>query len=414
MMGRARYVVPAVLGLAATVCAARTLGPSPADVERGTRYATAGLRDVTTRLAQRGFAGRDNATPGSALARQYLRRHLVKVGPGLDGGVGAAAYEHPFVEDGQSGVNLLAVVRGRELPDEYVIVGAHYDGLGTRSNPDGRCRSAGEPGAHVCPGATDNATGVAAALAVGNAIRRLPVKPRRSVVVALWDAEEDGLAGSRAYVNDPVVPLEDTVAYVNLDIQGANLLPSLGRSSFAIAAETGGEPLREQVAAAVAAESLATRQLSFIFGQSRSDYANFVAKSVPTVFFSDATGGCYHTVGDTVEVVDFRKLRDQSRIVYRLVVALADAEDRPEFVAPSTQLATFTDAVALAATVQTGLADIDRVAPADQALVRDVAARLQRIVDDGPGAFDAADVGVVLTAAVDTLAVLERYGCRPF
>jgi hypothetical protein len=407
-------LIPAVLGLTAVYCAARTLGPSPADVERGTRHATADLREVTTRLAQRSFAGRDNDTRGSMLAQQLLVRELAKLADALEPGLGGDAYRHPFVQDGKAGVNLLAVIRGRELPDEYVVVGAHYDHLDSRSAPDGRCAYAREPGGAVCAGATDNAAGVAAVLGVGNAIRRLPVKPKRSVVLALWDAEEDGLLGSRAYVANPPVPLDDTVAYVNFDIQGANLLPSLRTTSFAIAAETGGDELRAAVSTAVAAERLGTRQLSTIFGQARSDYATFVGASVPTVFFTDATGGCYHTVGDTIDVVDFRKLRTQARIGYRLVVALADAEARPSFVAPSAELATYEDAVVLADVVRTGLADVALLAPADQRLTRDVAARLERIVAEGAGAFDAADVGTVLAAAVDTLAVLERLGCRRF
>src|SRR5438309_596742 len=175
------------------------------------------------------------------------------------------------------------------------MIGAHYDHLGTRSAADGSCHARGTPGGHVCNGATDNAAGVAATLAIGEALRSLPTPPRRSVILALWDAEEDGLLGSLYYVNNPVVPLANTVAYVNFDIQGANLLPSLRRTSFAVGPETGGAVLEDVLRAAVAAEGLGTRPLSYIFGQLRSDYANFVARQVPTVFFSDATGGCYHT-----------------------------------------------------------------------------------------------------------------------
>jgi hypothetical protein len=410
----ARLSVAACLLTAVGAVAARGVGLDPRDVERGTQHATAGLREVTSRLAQRGFAGRDNSTPGSVLAQTYLIRRLMRLGEGLAPGLGADAYEQPFENEGEVGVNLLAVIRGRELPDEYVIVGAHYDHLDSRSSETGRCSFTGPPGGEVCMGATDNATGVAAVLAVGNALRNLPVPPRRSVVLALWDAEEDGLLGSLYYVGHPLVPLEDTVAYVNFDILGANLLPSLARTSFAIGAETGGEVLREVVAHAVGAEALGTRQLSYIFGQGRSDYASFAGAGVPIVFFSDATGGCYHTVGDTIEIVDFAKLRAQSRIAYRTVVALAEAEGRPAFVAPSAQLATYDDALALAATLVMGQADVGLFSPADQELIRTAGARLQRIVTDGPAEFDAEDVGVVLSSAVDTLAALERLGCRKF
>src|SRR5262249_16830810 len=75
-------------------------------------------------------------------------------------------------------------------------------------------------------------------------------------------------------------------------------------------------------AQAVAAEKLETQPGSFIFGQLRSDYANFVLRGhVPTVFFSDSTGGCYHTTGGTFDVVDTTKLATRSRIGVRLTPA---------------------------------------------------------------------------------------------
>jgi acetylornithine deacetylase/succinyl-diaminopimelate desuccinylase-like protein len=173
----------ALLCLVATPTAAL----SPGDISAAARTTTSGLT-VVRRLASDGLGGRDNATPESARAQRYILRRLRRLGDD--------AYRQPFVQSGQSGTNLLVVVRGRELPDEYVIVGAHYDHLGTRSAPDGTCRANGTPGGAVCNGATDNAAGVAAVLGVGRALRRLPSRPRRSIVLALWDAEEDGLLGS--------------------------------------------------------------------------------------------------------------------------------------------------------------------------------------------------------------------------
>ena len=71
--------------------------------------------------------------------------------------------------------------------------------------------------------------------------------PRRTVILAAWDREEDDLCGSKWYVDHPLVPLAQTVAYVNFDIQGANLLPSLQNNSFAVGAETGGATLTSLV-----------------------------------------------------------------------------------------------------------------------------------------------------------------------
>src|SRR5262249_24220588 len=157
--------------------------------------------------------------------------------------------------------------------------------------------------------------------------------------------------------------------YVNFDIQGATLLPSVRNTTFAVSAETGGPTLQSMVSDAAAPEPLDTRQLGYIFGQLRSDYANFVAHQVPTVFFSDATGSCYHTTGDDVGIVDFGKLRAQSRTAFRLVTALADTTTPPGFSPPVATLATYDDAVVVSRLVDMGAADAGLFPSADQALL---------------------------------------------
>ena len=311
-------------------------------------------------LARDETAGRNNGTPGSAAARDYLIDRLRPLADGLvPGQVGDAAYLQPFAQ----GTNVVAVVPGTDLADEYVIVGAHYDGLGSSCD-----RATAED--QICNGATDNATGASAVLQTAWDIAEHPV--RRSVVFALWDTEEDGLLGSRHYVNNPLVPLADTVAYINFDIVGANLLPSLRSTTFAIGAETGGAELAARTDAATVNDGLDTERVSAIFGLNRSDYANFIGKSVPTVFFSDATGPCYHTVDDEIGVVDFDKLGKQVRTAQRLTRSLANAATRPSFVADR-PLATYADAVALRnVTQRTSDADLARFSPADQAILLDL------------------------------------------
>lgn len=368
---------------------------SPHEIEAAARRASVGTREVTIRLADDTLQGRKSRTEGAEAGRAYLIPLLRKLGTGIGGGTADADYRHEF----DRGVNLVAVIPGRELPDEYVVVGAHYDHLGTTETD-------------VFNGATDNAAGVAVVLAIGRALRSLPEPPRRSVVLALWDAEEEGLRGSLAWIADERIPTDATVAYVNLDIQGANLTPSLARTSFAIGAETGGACLTGIVSSAVGAEASAfpdgvdTRQLSYIFGQLRSDYVSFVEAEVPTVFFSDATGACYHTVRDESRFVDFAKLASQSRIAFRVVASLAETTDLPGFVAPDPALATWEDAVTLDRVLTRGSSDL-KLFPTEQrrrvlAVVDDVAA----IVARGPAAFGEADVATVLGAAAETLAAI--------
>ena len=355
-------------------------------------------------LADDSMQGRNNNTAGSVMAQDFLIAQLKSIAVGLNSSqTGTDAFKQPF----SAGTNVLALIPGGELASEYVIVGAHYDHLGSA------CTSL-TPGDFICNGATDNAAGVAAALAVGRAIHNLPTPPRRSVVLAFWDSEEDGLAGSAHYVANPLVPLANTIAYVNFDIQGANLLPSAKAFSFAIAAETGGAALQAVVDDAILGEGLDTRQLSIIFGQGRSDYVNFVNAGIPSVFFSDATGPCYHTTADDVGVVDFGKLEKQSGIAFKLARSLLETSTPPAFAPPSPSPATFADAVALNDVVNAGIADLSLFSPADQVTLLQVQTNFSAIVAAGAGNFDAGDVATLLVGALDLLNALSRISCDGF
>lgn len=356
----------------------------------------------TGALASDQFEGRDNNTPGGRRAREYLLERLQSMSVGLDGSqTGDAAFEQPFTD----GVNLLGLIPGTDLADEYVIVGAHYDHTGTG------CRRF-DPTDIICNGATDNATGVAVLLSIGQALKERAPAPRRSVILALWDREEDGLLGSRYYVQNPIVPLAQTAAYVNFDIQGANLLPSLRNTSFALAAESGGSFLQDTVRASVGQSSLGTRLLSEIFGQGRSDHANFTGARVPSVFFSDSTGPCYHTSDDEVGVVDWPKLALQAELGYRVVADLAASDERAVFT-PS-PLATYEDAVTLQEVTEAAWVDRARFTQQQQDTIGAFRTTLAAIVAAGPTEFGDDDVGTVLTGAAQAVSILATGTCDGF
>ena len=359
-------------------------------------------------LADDALMGRNNNTPGSVTAQNYLIGELQAIGAaGLDSGQsGTDAYKQPYVLSGQTGTNILGIIPGSALPNEYVVVGAHYDHLAT-------CRTL-EVGDTVCNGATDNAAGVAAVLGVARGIAALPTPPRRSVIIAFWDTEEDGLLGSQYYTNHPLVPLANTVGYINFDIQGANLLPSLRDYTFAVGAETG-TGLGTIVSQAASNVGLGgERQLSWIFGQARSDYVNFTNKNVPTVFYSDSTGPCYHSNQDEVAVVDFGKLETQMRRAYDVAIELANTTSPPVFVTPGTPLATYGDAVVLDEVLTSGLADLALFAPVDQTALSNAQAAVHTIVLDGAGNFDSTDVSTLLSNTVTIIDVLTRTACSGF
>jgi len=360
-----------------------------------------GLQRDLHAIAGDATQGRDNDTPGSTLTQQYLIGQLKRFAVGLDGSkTGDDAFKQPI----PLGTNILALIPGTDLADQFVVVGAHYDHLGSG------CRSS-DPNDHICNGATDNAAGVANALAIGRALAQARHAPRRSVILAFWDREEDGLLGSEYYVQHPLRPLAQTVAYVNYDIQGANLLPSLRRDTLAIGAESGGAALQSLVAAA-ARGPLLTHELSAIFGEGRSDYVNFIGAQVPTVFFSDATGPCYHTAQDQLDIVDFRKLSFQALIGIQTVRALAAGA--PVTFQADTPLATYDDVLALLGIANRAMVDLDRFPPDQQQTLLTFRNVVTFVAAMGRDQFGPAGAGAVLASAAAVVQILNTGPCEGF
>lgn len=104
--------------------------------------------------------------------------------------------------------NVVGMIRGSERPDEYIIYTAHWDHLGVGETVAGDS---------IYNGAVDNASGTAAVLAIAKAFTQLPEAPERSVVFLFVTAEEQGLLGSAYYAENPIFPVEQTVANLNID-----------------------------------------------------------------------------------------------------------------------------------------------------------------------------------------------------
>jgi hypothetical protein len=355
------------------------------------------------KLAGDATMGRDNGTPGSAMARQYIIDQLKPIARGADTTLtGDAAYTQAI----PGGTNVLAVIPGTDRADQYVMVGAHYDHLGSN------CRTS-NPNDTICNGATDNAAGDAAVLAIARSIAHQATPPRRSIILAFWDEEEDGLLGSLYYTQHPIVPLAKTVAYVNFDIQGSDLRPSLDNTTFAVGAESGGSALQSTVQSAINASTLDAVQLSAIFGENRSDYVNLLHVNVPTVFFSDATGPCYHTAQDQIDIVDFAKLNQQIAIALHVTRDLSDMSTPPAFVS-STALATYDDALALARVTERLWNDRDLFSTADRAVIANGRTDITGIVARGRAAFGSGDVSTILGDAAAVVTVLTHGVCDGF
>jgi Zn-dependent M28 family amino/carboxypeptidase len=377
---------------------------TPAQIEVGAQRAAKGLKRTVKQLASDRMDGRDNGSAGSVLAQHLLVKRLTRIGDELAQGTGAP-YAQPFAQ----GTNLLAVIPGRELPGEFVVLGSHYDHLaesGCSPEPD-------DPDDVTCNGASET-TGAAIVLAVGKAIHKLPEPPRRSVVLALWDAEKDGLLGSAHYVADPLVPLAQTVAYVNLDVLGTVQLPSLRQNTYVLATETGGDVLRGVVDAAVGSQALTASFLSYAIGGSRGDDASFVEAGVPTLWLTSGPHPCFNSAGDEFRRLDLEKLAEESAIAFRTVVGLAEAETAPVFVAPSAT-AVYEDAVTMSQILTLSVpADLALYPPGTQSQITATKAAIEAAVAAGEGAFDAADADATRDGTLALGDGVLSLGCPAF
>ena len=169
--------------------------------------------------------------------------------------------------------NVVGIVEGSERPDEFMLFTAHWDHLGMK------------PGAGdtIYNGAVDNATGTAAILEIGEKL--VAAKPERSAMLLAVTLEESGLLGSAYYAENPLVPLNKTIAGINID----GMLP-MGPSNSMIVIGYGASQLEDRLKEILAKQDReivpdAKPEAGFFY---RSDHISFAKKGVPMLY---ADGG---------------------------------------------------------------------------------------------------------------------------
>jgi len=255
-------------------------------------------------LASRVLAGRGTGSAGNDSAAVFLaRRHNALGLPGAFSGLCAAgescgwSYFQYFKSEEVSGHNVGAYVRGSDpdLVREFVVVGAHYDHLGTSP------RSALDPDlvSSARPGADDNASGTAAVLELARRLAASP--PPRSVLLLHFDAEEWGLIGSRAFVQRPPIPPSAIVFMLNLDMVGR-----LEGQSLLVDGSVG--DIASRALADSVAQALGVRAARSSVSAGRSDHSSFAAIGVPALSLTSGFHPDYHRVTDVAGKIDLAGL----------------------------------------------------------------------------------------------------------
>ncbi|MDH3846845.1 MAG: M20/M25/M40 family metallo-hydrolase [Gammaproteobacteria bacterium] len=241
--------------------------------------------------------------------------------------------------------NVLAILPGKEHPDELLMVAAHWDAYGV-GEPD-------EQGRTVRPGANDDALGIAGVLEIARVLKSGPPL-QRSVIFAAWTAEESGLLGSDAYARDPIYPLEKTAANLSLDI-----LNTAGPARDVVLVGEGQSELEDDLARAAAAqgrsvtpESLPENGLFY-----RADHFPMARGGVPVLlimqiagaadlveggrqageqWIADYIGNCYHQTCDAWDPDwDLRGAAQDIELIRTIIEELGNSRRWPQWKAGS-------------------------------------------------------------------------------
>ncbi|MEP1304601.1 MAG: M28 family peptidase [Balneola sp.] len=237
--------------------------------------------------------GRRTGTEGNRIAREYLvtRFQEVEAQPFQDSYTHEFTFENRRTQEEVSAINVIAKVDGKT--DSMIVITAHYDHLGMRDSL-------------IFNGADDDASGTAALLALADYF--VKVKPNHTLVFAAFDAEEMGLQGAHAFVEDSVM-LSKVKLNINMDMISQN------DSSEIYAVGTYHYPELKPIL-----ESIETAGLKLLFGHDTpgsgsddwtfsSDHGPFHSKGVPFVYFGVEDHKHYHSATDEFETIpqDFYK-----------------------------------------------------------------------------------------------------------
>lgn len=204
-----------------------------------------------------------------------------------------------------------------EVQNEHICIGCHLDHLGVQRG-------------ETYPGADDNGSGSTAILQVARAIHANPVKPKRSVLLIAFCAEERGLLGSKFYAKNPLRPLKDMICMLNIDMVGRNEETTSEPASqnentiHLVGSKDHSMELHELTLAA-------NESVGFVFEydeedrvDGRSDHASFSEKGIPVTFLFGGFNPHYHKPTDTLDGINFSKIANAARLNYLTLMMAAE------------------------------------------------------------------------------------------
>ncbi len=261
--------------------------------KRGLLFDSALVVQTLKTLSSDEYEGRQYGTKGYELTKSYINNQFEKIGLEKFGD----SYEHSFnfkTKSGEfEGKNLVGFIKGTELPESYLVLGAHYDHVGMH---DGK----------IFNGADDNASGVGGLLGIAKYFSQNP--PKHSLIFISFDAEEVGLQGSYQIVKKFPVDLSSVKFMLNMDMISQNSKGEIYASG------TNHYPSLLPVLKKADEEN---PNISILYGHdqpqsisktqdwtSSSDHAAFHKAEIPYIYFGVEDHQHYHKSTDTFETID--------------------------------------------------------------------------------------------------------------
>ena len=303
-------------------------------VQPSTKYAQTitdkELKELLYVYASDYFAGREAGTRGQKLAVDFLKDYYIGLGINP-----AEATSPPYFQTMKLIIdrkiinteNVAAIIPGSDKPEEYIVITSHLDHIGTH---DGEINN----------GADDDGSGTVAMLEIAEAFKVAYDKgegPKRSILFLHVSAEEKGLLGSKYYVENPLYPLDDTVANLNIDMIGRTDPKRLDKDPnyiYLIGSDRLSQELHDLSEAAN--NKFTDLILDYTFNDLndpnrfyyRSDHYNFAKNNIPIIFYFNGTHEDYHKPGDTVDKINYPLLEKRTKLIFYTLWELANREER--------------------------------------------------------------------------------------
>ncbi|HKO98853.1 MAG TPA: M20/M25/M40 family metallo-hydrolase [Pyrinomonadaceae bacterium] len=270
---------------------------------------------------------------------------------------GSLSFSTDLVRRKVSATNVIGILDGSDpvLKKEVIVIGAHYDHLGL-----GGEGSLAPQESAIHHGADDNASGTAGVLELARVFSSRDMRPRRTIIFIAFGGEEEGLLGSNYYVNNPIVPLANTIAMINMDMIGRMKNRSLTIGGVGTAPEW--RPMIESanslqgvvVTATASPRSIAPRGMPMVVsangstivtndtskqfqltlnedGYGPSDHSSFYSKQIPVLFFWTGNHEDYHKPTDTADKINYQDETQILKLVGQLIRDVDAAEKRPTY-----------------------------------------------------------------------------------